>query len=121
LGDEEYTEHELAELNTWIPWTNDLLPDWPFKFYFAKLKSDSPELNELIKDPKGVLENGYESLPALKEQNGFIGGDTRVTTTIFGHDRTLKARMAYTVVAVDVQDGSASMTTYKASSLPPSG
>jgi hypothetical protein len=121
LDDEEYTREELEDLNTWIPWTHHRLPEWPFKFYFAKLKSDSPELNELIKDPKAVLQNGYESLPALSEQNTLIGEDTRVTTTIFGHDRSLKARMAYAIVALDAQDNSASMTTYKASSLPPSG
>lgn len=121
LGDEEYTDEELDQLNTWIPWTHDLLPEWPFKFYFAKLKSGSPELDELIRDPKAVLKNGFESLGALSEQNSLIGDDTKITTTIFGHDRTLKARMAYAVVAVDAQDNSASMTTYKAASLPPSG
>jgi hypothetical protein len=118
IGDEEYTEDELAELNTWIPWTHDLLPDWPFKFYFAKLKSGSAELDELIKDPKAVLQHGYESLPALSEQNSAIGDDTRVTTTIFGHHRTLKARLVYMVVAVDSQDSSASMTGHKASASP---
>ena len=113
-GDEDYTEEELAGLNTWIPWTNDLLPDWPFTFYFAKLKSGSPELNELIADPKAVLQGGYESLPALSERNELIADLTKVTTTIFGHERGLKARMAYAVVAIDAQDNSASMTTYKA-------
>jgi len=120
LGDEDYTDGELAELNTWIPLTNDLLPDWPFRFYVAKLKSGSAELDELIKDPRAVLKNGHASLPALSRQNDLIGDATKVTTTIFGHDRTLKARLVYMVVAVDAQDNSASMTSYKAA-LPPSG
>lgn len=114
-GDEEYTDEELAEENTWIPLTNDLLPDWPFKFYFAKLQSSSDELKELIADPKEVLQNGYGELPALSAQNNLIGPATKVTTTIFSHDRTLKARLVYMVVAVDAQDKSASMTSYKAS------
>jgi hypothetical protein len=119
-GDEDYTDQELEGLNTWIPLTHDLLPEWPFKFYFAKLKSGSPELDELMKDPQAVLRGGHESLPPLSEQNELVGVDTKVTTTIFAHDRTLKARMVYTVVAVDAQDNSASMTTHKAASLPPS-
>ena len=119
-GDEEYTDEELDGLNTWIPLTHDLLPEWPFKFYFAKLKSGSAELDELMKDPQAVLRGGHELLPPLSEQNELVGLDTKVTTTIFAHDRTLKARMVYTVVAVDAQDNSASMTTHKAASLPPS-
>lgn len=114
-ADEDYTEEELAGLNTWIPLTNDLLPEWPFKFYFAKLKSSSPELDALIKDPKAVLQDGYESLHALSEQNELVAGLSTVTTTIFRHDRTLNARLVYMLVAVDAQDSSASMSSYKAS------
>ena len=113
-GEEDYTEEELAEENTWIALTHDLLPDWPFKFYFAKLRSDSDELTELIKDPKEVLQHGYGELGALSDQNSLIGPATRVNTTIFSHDRTLKARLVYMVVAVDEQDKSVSMTSYKA-------
>lgn len=120
-ADEDYTDEELAELNTWIPLTHDLLPDWPFSFYVAKLQSGEDELKELIADPKEVLQNGYGLLPPLSEQNNLIGPSTRVTTTIFSHDRTLKARLVYMIVAVDAQDNSASMTSYKAKDKKPSG
>jgi hypothetical protein len=113
LNDDEYTEEELDGLNTWFQLTHEKLPQEPFTFYFAKLKSGSEETKELFADPKAVLRSGHEALPALSEQNALIGEDTLVTTTIFGHDRTLKARLVYVMVAVDGQDNSASMTSHK--------
>jgi hypothetical protein len=119
LDDSNYTERELDGLNTWIPLTHDQLPDWPFRFYYAKLKSGSAESNELTLDPKKTLREGAGSLPPLAELDGAINEETRITTTIFGHDRSLKLRLRITMVAVDSQDNSVSMTSYKATSLPP--
>jgi hypothetical protein len=119
LDDDEYTEQELDGLNTWIRLTNDQLPDWPFRFYFAKLKSGSPESNELILDPKTALLEGAESLAPLAELDETINAETQITTTIFGHDRSLKLRLRIAVAAVDSQDNSVSMTSHKVVSLPP--
>jgi hypothetical protein len=119
LDDDQYTEEELDELNTWIPLTHDKLPTWPFRFYFVKLKSGSPESNALIMDPKRTLLEGAGSLAALAELDDAINEQTHVTTTIFGHDRSLNLRLRTTVAAVDSQDNSVSMTSYKAVDLPP--
>lgn len=119
LDDDEYTEEELDGLNTWIPLTHDLLPDWPFRFYFAKLKSGSPESNELTLDPKKALLEGAESLAPLAELDAAINEETQITTTILGHDRSLKLRLRLAIAAVDSQDNSVSMTSHKAVSLPP--
>jgi hypothetical protein len=118
LDDENYTERELDGLNTWIPLTHGKLPDWPFRLYFVKLKSGSPEADELFKDPKEVLLRGFESLRPLAEQDDALNEDTKVTTIIFGHDRTLKLRLILSMVAVDQTDHSASMSSYKSVSLP---
>jgi hypothetical protein len=114
LGDEHYSGQELDELNTWIPLIERRLPDDTFKFYYAKFKSDSPESNELFMDPLAVLINGFESLPALRDLNDCINDESRITTTIFRHDRTLRLRFLITIAAVDEQDNSVSITSYKA-------
>ena len=118
LDDENYTARELDGLNTWIPLTHDLLTDWPFRFYFVKLKSGSQEAKTLFEDPKATLLEGAGSLAALAAQDDALNGDTRVTTTIFGHDRTLKLRLIIGVAAVDSTDHSVSMSSYKSVSLP---
>jgi hypothetical protein len=117
LDDDQYTEEELDGLNTWIPLANDQLPSWPIRFYFAKLKSGSPESDELILDPKNALLEGAGSLAPLADEA--INADTQITTTIFRHDRSLKLRLRITVAAVDSQDNSVSMTSHKVVDLPP--
>jgi hypothetical protein len=117
LDDDQYTEEELDELNTWLPLAHDKLPTWPFRFYFVKLKSGSPESNQLIMDPKRTLLEGAGSLRPLAELDDAINSETRITTTIFGHDRSLNLRLRVTVAAVDAQDNSVSMTSYKAVEL----
>ena len=109
LDDSEYTEQELAGLNEWFQLENDRLPQEPFTFCFIKLKSGSPELIELVMEPlETLLGNG--SLPALPG----VTGESRITTTLFRHDRGLKARLMYFKAAVDSQDDSVSMTGHKA-------
>lgn len=111
LDDDQYTEEELDELNTWLPLVHDKLPNWPFRFYFAKLKSGSPESNELNLDPRKVLLEGTGSLAALTDEA--ITSETQITTTIFRHDRSLNLRLRVAIVAVDSQDNSVSMTSHK--------
>jgi hypothetical protein len=109
LDDSFYTDQELAGLNEWIQIENDRLPQDPFTFWFIKLKSSSPELIDLVMEPLATL-LGNRSLPALPG----VTGESRITTTLFRHDRGLKARLMYFKAAVDSQDGSVSMTGHKA-------
>lgn len=112
LSDDEYTERELDGLNTWFRLEHEKLPDWPFTFYFAKFKSGSDELTELVMDPLNSLSGGGPAGEALQLPG--VKPETKITTTLFGHERTLKARMMYAVAAVDDQDGSVSLTGHKA-------
>ena len=110
MDDSFYTDQELAGLNEWIQIENDRLPQDPFTFWFIKLKSSSPELIDLVTEPRETL-LGSRSLPALPG----VTETSRITTTLFRHDRGLKARLMYFKAAVDSQDGSVSMTGHKAS------
>lgn len=112
LSDEEYTERELDGLNQWFQIEHDKLPEWPFSFYFAKFKSGSDELIELVMDPLNTLLGGGPAGEALKLPG--MNESSKITTTLFGHERTLKARMMYAVAAVDDQDHSVSLTGHKA-------
>lgn len=109
LDDSHYTDQELAGLNEWIQIENDRLPQDPFTFWFIKLKSSSQELIDLVMEPRQTL-LGSRSLPALPGMTE----TSRITTTLFRHDRGLKARLMYFKAAVDSQDGSVSMTGHKA-------
>lgn len=104
-----YTEEELAGMNEWHELTHPLLPSEPFRFYFTKLRSGSPEAEELFMDPKGALRGSLDSLGTLEGVND----ETRITTTIFGHDRTLRLRMILAVAAFDSTDNSVSLTSHK--------
>ncbi|HEX5578858.1 MAG TPA: hypothetical protein VFY43_04250 [Candidatus Limnocylindria bacterium] len=113
LDDSYYTDEELDGLNTWFQLVHEKLPSDPFKWYFAKVKSGSPEIQRLITEPRVALTEGAESLAPLEEMG--IDKTTTITTTIFAHHRGLNARLAYFMVAVDSTNNSASITTYKAS------
>ena len=113
MSDEaNYTEEELDGVNTWFHLEHDKLPSSPFTFYFAKFVSGTDELNELIADPLNTLQGRGPAGDNLKLEQ--VGKGTRINTTIFGHDRTLRVRMMYAMAAVDSQDNSVSLTTYKA-------
>jgi hypothetical protein len=114
LDDSEYTPEELDGLNTWFQLEHDKLPTWPFTFHFVKLKSGSEELTELIMDPVKTLRGNGPALAALPGVNA----ETTVTTTIFGHERTLTARLMYAVATVDSQSNSVALTTHKAKDKP---
>jgi hypothetical protein len=104
-----YSEEELAGINEWHVLEHPNLPSEPFKFYFAKLKSGSPEAEELFMDPRQALLGSVDGFSALEGVNS----ETRITTTIFGHDRTLRLRMILAVAAVDSTDNSVSLTSHK--------
>lgn len=114
MSDEsEYTELELAGLNQWHQIHHELLPEEPFKFHFMKLQSGSDQLLELIQDPLETL-LGRRSLPGLEG----VTDESRITTTLHRHDRTLLARLMYFSATVDTEDNSVTLTGHKAKSKP---
>src|SRR5215210_4832839 len=104
-----YSPEELAGINEWHLLEHPNLPAEPFKFYFAKLKSGSPEAEELFMDPRRALLGSVDGFAALEGADS----ESRITTTIFGHDRTLRLRMILAVAAVDSTDNSISLTSHK--------
>jgi hypothetical protein len=112
LSDDEYTDEELDGLNTWFQLEHEKLPSSPFTFFFAKFKSGTDELTELMLDPLATLQGRGPAGDMLGLSA--VNGETRINTTIFGHERTLKARMMYAMATVDSQDNSVSLTTHKA-------
>ena len=64
-----------------------------------KLKSDSPELVDLVMEPLEAL-LGKRSIPGLPG----VTEESHITTTIFRHDRSLKARPMYFQAVVDSTD-----------------
>ena len=112
MSDDYYSEEELDGLNTWFHLEHEKLPSSPFTFFYAKFKSGTDELTELIMDPLTTLTGKGPAGEAL--QLSAVNSETRINTTIFGHERTLRVRMMYAVAAVDSQDNSVSLTTHKA-------
>ena len=114
MSDEsDYTEEELACINEWFQLQHELLPEDPFKFHFMKLVSGSDQLVDLIMDPLETL-LGRRSLNALDG----VTEESRITTTLHRHDRSLLARLMYVQAAVDSEDNSVSLTGHKAKAKP---
>lgn len=113
--DDLYADQDPESFNQWFPLEHQHLEGTPFKFYFIKLKSGSEEAVELFMDPRSTLRGNVESLAALPG----VDEETRVTTTIIGHERTLRVRLLFAVATVDQQDNSVSITSHKA--IPSSG
>jgi hypothetical protein len=109
-----YADQDPESFNRWFPLDHEHLDGAPFKFYFTKLKSGSPEAIDLFMDPRSTL-RGLNSLPALEG----VDGATRITTTIVGHERTLRMRVMYVVVSYDTQDNSVAILSNK--EVPTSG
>ena len=105
-----YADDDPGSFNQWFPLEHEHLAGAPFKFYFVKLKSNSPEAIELFMDPRAALRGVTDSLPALPGVNA----DTRVTTTIVGHERTLRFRAIFAIASVDHQDNSVAILSNKA-------
>ena len=114
MSDEgDYTAEELDGMNHWWPLEHEKLTSGPIKFYFAKFMSGSTESNELVMDPRSALTNPQG---ALKLEG--VTGDTKITSTIFHHERTLNLRLRVVVAAVDPQDDSVELTSYKVTTPP---
>jgi hypothetical protein len=105
----DYTPEELDGMNQWWPLAHEKLTSGKIKFYFAKFKSGSPESDALIMDPRKALTGENEEFPALKLDG--VKSTTPITTTIFGHERTLNLRLRVVVAAVD--DESVSLSSHK--------
>jgi hypothetical protein len=115
MDDEElYAGHDPLSFNKWFRLQHEHIPETPFKFYFVKLKSNSPEAIEFFMDPLSAMKNGFQSLDPLEG----IKDDTRITTTIVGHERTLKLRVILAVASVDEQNNSVAILSNK--EMPPS-
>lgn len=116
MSDEgEYTPEELDGMNQWWPLEHEKLTSGPIKFYYAKFKSGSEQSNKLIMDPRSALKGDMgEDFPALAG----VTDTTCITSTIFHHERTLNLRLRVVVAAVDPQDDSVELTSYKVTTPP---
>ena len=113
LDDSHYTARELERLNEWFQLHDDLLPEEPFTFHIIKLKSDSPELVDLVMEPLQAL-LGQRSIPGLPG----VTEESHITTTLMRHDRGLGARLMYFQAVVDSTDNSVAITGHKAKDQP---
>jgi hypothetical protein len=109
-GDDPYADQDPESFNQWFPLEHEGLAGLPFKLYFAKVKSNSPEAIELFMDPINALRGNSESLLAALPG---VDAETRVTTTIIGHERTLRLRAILLMATYDEQDNSVSLTSHK--------
>ncbi|HEX6655128.1 MAG TPA: hypothetical protein VF153_02845, partial [Candidatus Limnocylindria bacterium] len=67
-------------------------------------------IRDLVMDPVPTLQGrGEGGLPPLPGVND----DTRVTTTIIGHERSLNLRAILLVAVSDQQDNSVAITSHK--------
>ena len=116
MSDEgDYTPEELDGMNHWWPLVGEKLTSGPIKFYYAKFKSGSEQSNKLAMDPRSALMGELgEDFPALEG----VSQTTTITTTIFHHERTLNLRLRVVVAAVDPQDDSVELTSYKVTTPP---
>lgn len=104
-----YADDDPESFDQWFPLEHEHLVDAPFKFYFIKLKSNSTAAVELVMDPNSTLRGVTGGLPPLEG----VDESTRVTTTIIGHERTLRFRAIFAIASVDRQDNSVAIMSNK--------
>ena len=105
-----YPGQDLATFNQWFPIEHDLFKGFPFRMHICKLESGRPPINELVMDPRSALQGRGESgLPALPG----VDDETRITTTIVGHERSLRIRAILLVAVSDDQDNSVHISSHK--------
>jgi hypothetical protein len=109
-GDDPYANDDPASFNEWFPLTGDYLNLLPFQLFYCKLKSNSPQATELLFDPLKTLRGNTEALPALPVE---LDDDSKVTTTLVQHNRTMRFRAILFVATYDSQDKSVSLTSHK--------
>lgn len=108
-GDDPYAGQDPESFNKWFPIEHEGLTGLPFKLYFCKLQSGSEEVIELLMDPLNALRSNTTRLAPLPG----VDEHTRVTTTIFGHHRTLRLRAILFSATYDEQNNSLSLTSHK--------
>jgi hypothetical protein len=111
MDQDPYADEDPESFNEWFPLEHEHLATLPFKLWFCKLKSNEREINELMMDPLSALLGKTEGL-LLKPLPG-VAENSRVTTTLFGHERTLRLRAILAIASVDEQDSSVSIMTNK--------
>jgi hypothetical protein len=108
-GDDPYANDDPASFNTWFPLEHQHLDTLPFKVYFCKLKSNSAEVQEMLMDPRNAMRGALETLAPIPG----VDEETKVTTTLVRHDRTMRFRAVLFVATYDEQDNSLSLTSHK--------
>jgi hypothetical protein len=109
-GDDPYASDDPRSFNDWFSLQGDYLDELPFRLFYCKLKSNSPQAQELLFDPLNALRGRTEDLPALPVP---LDDDSKVTTTLVQHNRTMRFRAILFVATYDEQDHSVSLTSHK--------
>jgi hypothetical protein len=108
--DVDYSPHHDEDFNVWTeigalhPEEQHRLADDPSRMYIIKVKSSSPEAEQLIHQPLAFLLE--HSIPDVNEES-------RVTTTVFHHERGLNYRIIRAKATVEGGTGDVSMTLDK--------
>ena len=109
-GDDPYANDDPASFNEWFPLQGDYLDELPFMLFYCKLNSNSQQAEELLFDPLNALRGNSENLAALPVE---LNENSRVTTTLVQHNRTMRFRAILFVATYDEQDQSVSLTSHK--------
>jgi hypothetical protein len=105
-----YPGQEPETFNRWFPIEHELLEGIPFRLHICKLESGKQPITDLVMDPRPTLQGkGEGGLPPLPG----VDDDTRVTTTLIGHERSLRLRAILLIAVSDEQDNSVSITSHK--------
>ncbi len=108
--DVDYSPHHDEDFNVWTevgalhPEDQHRLENDPSRSYIIKVKSSSPEAEQLIHQPLAFLiEHGIDD----------VHEGSRVTTTVFHHERGLNYRIIRAKATVEGDTGDVSMTIDK--------
>jgi hypothetical protein len=105
-----YAGQDPETFNQWFPIEHNLFTGLGFRLHICKLVSGAQPIRDFVMDPRRtLLGEGEGGLPALPG----VDTETRVTTTIIGHERTLLFRAILFVAVSDDQDNSVSVSSYK--------
>jgi hypothetical protein len=112
-GDEPASE----EMPQWVRIGEEVpeLRDAPFRLYFRAFSSSSAAANAFIRDPRGSLSGqtgeGFEDVEPAPIEG--VGPETRISTFVINHHRTLARRIIYTTATVADDDDVVGVTIYK--------
>ena len=114
--EQDYSDLNPDSFGKWFRLDDPELANLPFRFYFTKFASGSDESREFFLDPGNALRGGAQNIGThgIAPLDEPIAENTPITTTILGHERTLKLRAILALVTVDDQDGgSVHITSHK--------